>query len=80
MLSCWASFKSFILYLVIVIEINDSHGVFSGCSRCSMHTQQSLRSTDVIINQYRYAFSSTFINSFTWHVVSVYFSSTFKIN
>ena len=46
-------------------------GVFFGCSRCSVNTQHSLRSTDVIINQY--AFCSTFINISIWHIAFVLF-------
>ena len=51
-------------------------GVFYGCSRCSVNTQHSLQSTDVIINQY--AFCSTFITIFIWHIVSVLFSLHFQ--
>ena len=47
-------------------------GVFSGCS---MNTQHSLQSIDVIIDQY--GFCSTLINIFIWHIVSVLFSSLF---
>ena len=48
-------------------------GVLSGCS---VNTQHSLQSIDVIIDQY--GFCSTFINIFIWHIVSVLFSSLLK--
>ena len=54
-------------------------GIFSGCSRCSMHIQQLLRSTDVIINRSMRLVLRLLI--FLFGIFSVlYFPCTFKIN